>query len=159
MAMGRRMTASLRIQRREVGSNSAVVGRPFGTALPLPPCPLRVSHPLEQDPQPHASSGEVGMVLEDRTKVLVGSREVVLFPSGTTEGHDLPNRRWLGGGSGARYRALIFDLRLSLWKLTYQQPSPSPPSAGPMKRRLSYRHWARSTRGLVPVWSTRRTWR
>ena len=41
--MGRRMPSFLRIQGREVGSNSVVVGILFGTELPFLPRSLRVS--------------------------------------------------------------------------------------------------------------------
>ena len=58
--------------------------------------------------------GEVGMVLENHTKVLVGNLEVVLLPGGISARRQFSNRG-RPVGPRARFGALVVDLlRFSL---------------------------------------------
>lgn len=70
---------------------------------------LGIPHRAQTKPRPMPYVGEVGMVLEDRTLMLVGVGEIVLLPSGLSTCRRFSNRRWTFG-PGARLRALVIDV-------------------------------------------------
>ena len=70
--MGRGTAPFLRIQRRQVGPNSAVIWILFGTAFPFQPRSNHVFHPEEQGSQSNASAGEFGVRNQDFLQVIAG---------------------------------------------------------------------------------------
>ena len=70
---------------------------------------LGIPHHGQTKPRPMPYVGEVGMVLKDRTQMLVGVGEIALLLSGLSACRRFSNRRCTFG-PGARLRALVIDV-------------------------------------------------
>ena len=70
--MGRGTPPLSLIQRRQVGSNSAVLWILFGTAFSFPPRSNHVFHPKEQGSQSKASASEFRVYSQDCLQVIAG---------------------------------------------------------------------------------------
>ncbi len=88
------------VEPAEVVENDSTVQVGFGVGIVDRECLIElferafwIPHHRQTKPRTIANVGEVWMVLEDHTKMLVRSLEVVLLPSGAAEGQRLPDRR------------------------------------------------------------------